>query len=160
MVSDNKGKVLIVCDGDYPINKPKPGIYVYRDGSTACDKETRVTDPRQGDLRIYDCYSDSTSYEFMKTNQLEKFQKYTGKCDGQYTAPGLRPLPALLDPDPARGPRPSWDLAEETNTNLAGVCRGIAAENGKNQMINVIYVDYYGDFGRSRDRAVIRNGGK
>ncbi len=158
LVSDNKGKVLIVCDGDYPINKPKPGIYVYRDGSTACDKETRVTDPRQGDLRIYDCYSDSTSYEFMKTNQLEKFQKYTGKCDGQYTALDcdLFLLSWTLTPP---WTQTVWDLAEETNTNLAGVCRGIAAENGKNQMINVIYVDYYETSGVT-EICYHRNGGK
>jgi len=66
------GSVLIVCDGDYPIANPLPGIWVYRDWDSA--------DPAPGDLRVFDQYSNSTSYPAMKADQFAKFNRYDGRC--------------------------------------------------------------------------------
>ena len=66
-----KCAVLVACDGDYPLANRAPGIWVYRDWDAA--------DAKAGDLRVYDRYADSTDYEKMKADQLEKFARYDGK---------------------------------------------------------------------------------
>lgn len=69
LVGDS-GHVLILMDGGYPKSQHNDGIYVYRDNySGSC---------ADGDIVLYDEYSNTLDFEFMKNDQLNKFYKFNG----------------------------------------------------------------------------------
>ena len=145
-VSDGHGKVLVFCDYQFQnSNNVNPaGVYVYRDGALSCPQENRSTDPTQGGLVVFDCYSDTDSYSQMYGDQLGKFTNYTGKCldkSGKYanTPCDLYLLSWTLTPPLTSTP---WECAIAANPNLTSAI----SKFGKNQYgqnVNIIFVDYY-----------------
>jgi hypothetical protein len=125
------GSVLwVLCDGGFPLANRSPGIWVYRDWYAA--------HPEEGDLRVFDRYADSTDYQKMKTDQLEKFDRYDGKCEKR------RDLPCdlfLL----------SWTLTPATdvkrfsvlpNRKLAEEMKALKNPNRFGCVPNLLYADY------------------
>jgi hypothetical protein len=126
---DATGKVLVVCDGSYPIRVHCRGVWVYRDRDS--------TDAVVGDLRVYDQYSNTISYIQMKADQLAKFDRYDGRCR---RAPDLRCDLFLL----------SWTLtpptdvlafAAEPNQKLADEMAKLRVPNRYGCIPNLIYID-------------------
>lgn len=149
------GRVLVVCDEDYAISNPQMGIYVYRDGSLQCPTEDRSDDPTQGNLVVWDCYSNSTTTSTMTADQLNKLASYTGYCDGNYTS---TPCDLFLL---------SWTLTPWTNSvwndsinparELGPQMNPIAA-NQHGKIPNLLYVNYY-EYTRATDIAILMNRG-
>jgi hypothetical protein len=125
----NGGAILVFCDGQYPIDSPSAGIWVYRDWDS--------DDPQLGDLRVYDQYSNTLSYPTMKSDQLSKFAAFNGACKHR---PDLSCDLFLL----------SWTLtpptdvpafAAEPNRQLASVLKTLKIPNPAGFFINLIYTD-------------------
>jgi hypothetical protein len=140
------GVVLVVCDEDYPIEFPAAGIWVYRDFNAAR--------PQLGDLRVYDKYSSTMSYETMKTGQLKQFQDYNGfcaapnadvPCDQFLLSWTLTPLTGV------------WYVSQDANRNLGEVMSVQGVPNSRNLVINYLYVDYE-EYSRATDVAMFMNG--
>ncbi len=139
------GVVLAVCDGGFPVNNPATGIWVYRDWESPT--------AAQGDLRVFDQYSDTTDYEKMKNDQLAKFARYNGKCKDDPNLPcdqfllswTLTPVTAV------------WPYSKEANRNLGAVMAGLKVPNGQGCIPNLLYVDYV-EYARVTDVAMFQNG--
>ncbi|MBX9635186.1 MAG: hypothetical protein K2X44_09415 [Magnetospirillum sp.] len=144
----NGGRVVVVCDGDMPVDYPADGIWVYRDW----DAEK----PAQGDLRVYDVYSNTISYDTMKSNQFAKFNAYTGICknkqDGKEVPCDMFLLSWTLTP-----PTDVWNFSTQANRNLADALRELRVPNAHGQIVNVLYVDYV-EYARVTDVTVFQNG--
>ena len=140
LVSDGKGKLLVVCNFS-PQNANPPGIYKYADGSLACPQESRKANPTSGDLRVFDCYSNEDDCATMAQDQLQKFQAYNGYCTGSYSGVvcDLYLLSWTLTPT---WPWSIWGVAQEANFALGGAISGFGP-NSNGQMVNIIYLDYY-----------------
>jgi hypothetical protein len=128
------GKVIVVVDGDYAVNKPMPGIYVYRD-ATLNDRATLS----RGDLIVFDSYSDTTSYAAMMTDQQDKFRKYQGRCSDERTDSDMFVLSWTLTPATF-----VWWWASGANAKLQNEITASRIESlNPGRMINVVYLDYY-----------------
>jgi len=124
------GVALVVCDGDYPVNNPQSGIWVYRDWSSG--------HPEVGDLRVFDQYSDTLSYDTMKKDQFDKFAKYNGFCEKKTNVPcDLFLLSWTLTP-----PTDVWDASKPANRNLGQAITELRIPNSFGQIVNLVYVDY------------------
>jgi hypothetical protein len=122
--------ILVVCDGDYPLDYRGGGVWVFRDWDSA--------HPEQGDLRVYDKYSNTMSYAAMKTDQLGKFERYDGKCKGRPDVPcDLFLLSWTLTP--ATNVRA---FAAEPNRNLETVLKWLKIPNRHGFVPNLLYTDY------------------
>ncbi len=147
------GKVLVICDNDYAINYEKAGIYVYRDGILNCDNEpNRSTNPTQGNLVVFDCYSNTIIENTMISNQMGKFSNFNGKCDGNYsnTNCDMFLLSWTLTP-----PTDVWNTSEQTNKDL-GQNMFTLERNTHGKIPNMIYVDYF-EYSRVTDICVWLN---
>jgi hypothetical protein len=123
------GRILVLCDGQFPIDKPAPGIWVYRDWDSK--------HPEQGDLRVYDSYSNSMSYEAMKKDQFDKFNNYNGKCANRPDVPcDLFLLSWTLTP-----PTDVPQFAKMANPHLAGDLAGLSIPNRFGMRVNLLYAD-------------------
>ncbi|WP_196891966.1 phosphatidylinositol-specific phospholipase C domain-containing protein [Aureivirga marina] len=132
----NGGKLVVVVDESYPVDFPSENIYVYRDWTSS--------DLQNADLIVFDEYSNTTSYEDMKNDQLNKLNNFTG-----YTPNGTKIDMFLL----------SWTLtpvtgvvffATEANKNL-----GSEALNFP-KIPNILYLDYI-EGARPVDAAIYLN---
>jgi hypothetical protein len=170
----DKGGVLVVCDGlmsgalvDQGIN-----IYAYRDWQSL--------DPQNGDLTVFDIYSDTTDLTEMMTGtdpasghggpnvaylpngQIPKWQGpsangvpydgFTGTSYNEVKVPcDLFLLSWTLTPD-----TDVWSYAQEANGALVD---NIPSDllNKPGYAINLIYVDYV-SYARATDVACVRNG--
>lgn len=141
----HSGVVLVVCDEDYPVEIPAAGIWVYRDS----DSPTAEL----GDLRVYDQYSNTTSYATMSADQIAKFQAYDGTCVDQ---PDL-PCDQFLLSWTLTPPTAVWLLSKEANRNLGAAMAALPRENGSGCVINQLYVDY-AEYSRATDVAMSMNG--
>lgn len=141
----DRGVVLVVCSGDYPVDNTAAGIWVYRDWQAA--------DPEVGDLRVFDKYSDTTSYTTMKSKQLEQFQGYDGTCQQDPGTPcDLFLLSWTLTPVTG-----VWETCQDANRNLGDVMAGLSVPNQHGAIINLLYVDYV-ENARVTDVAIFQNG--
>lgn len=138
------GVVLVVCDEDYPVDIPAAGIWVYRDS----DSPTAEL----GDLRMYDKYSNTTSYDTMSTDQIAKFQAYDGTCVDR---PEL-PCDQFLLSWTLTPPTGVWLLSKEANRNLGAAMAALPRENASGRVINQLYVDY-AEYSRATDVAMSMN---
>ncbi|NES66488.1 MAG: phosphatidylinositol-specific phospholipase C domain-containing protein [Okeania sp. SIO2D1] len=139
------GKALVVCDEDYPVNNPRSGFWVYRDWSS--------TTANKGDLRVFDVYSNTTDYETMKNDQLQKFKDYNGKCKHDPNLPcDLFLLSWTLTPITF-----VWEFSKVANKNLASVITQVANPNSHGCYLNLVYLDYV-EFARVTDVTLIMNG--
>jgi len=126
----NSAAVLVLCDESYPLDNRSEGIWVYRDWDSM--------HPEQGDLRVYDQYSNTTSYPSMRTDQFDKFNRYDGKCKARREIPcDLFLLSWTLTP-----PTFVWGFAVEANRNLEAALKELKIPNRCGRIANLLYVDY------------------
>lgn len=151
LVADG-GKVLVVCD-EYTLNNPTEGIFTYRDGSLECQEEARNDNPTEGNLVVWDCYSNSTTTSDMETQQLAYLSNYKGKCDGPYpnTTCDMFLLSWTLTP----WTRSVWQDSENPDRDL-GKYMNTVTENQYGQIPNLLYVNYF-EFARVTDIAIMLN---
>ncbi|MFA8300843.1 MAG: phosphatidylinositol-specific phospholipase C domain-containing protein [Hyphomicrobiales bacterium] len=135
------GKVLIFMDGSFPVTYREDGIYVYRDNyNSVC------TD---GDIVLYDSYSDMKNYESMRDDQLQKFQRFNGVANDGSTADMF-----LLSwtVTPITG---VWLFCKGANANLMYEMNKIQ-RNRYGKIPNILYVDFY-EYARVTDASIIMN---
>ncbi len=125
-----KTAVLALCDGSYPLTNHREDIWVYRDWDSS--------HPEQGDLRVYDQYSNTLSNADMKTDQLDKFRRYDGKCKSRRDVPcELFLLSWTLTP-----PINVQGYAVDSNRNLEAALGEMKIPNRLGYIVNLLYVDY------------------
>jgi hypothetical protein len=171
----SKGCVLVVCD-EVP-SQCTTGIYSYRDWYS--------DDPTNGDLTVFDCYSDTSSLNTMMTStapnekdppqskvpglprgQIPKFQGpgangqtnlYNGFTGQCYVQSGV-PCDLFLLSWTLTSPVGAfvWSYAKDAD---AALVNNIPSNTGNKfgQMVNLIYVDYV-EYARSVDVVYVRNG--
>jgi hypothetical protein len=141
----NGPALLVVVDGDYAIDKPRPGFWVYRDWD--------ASDPAVGELRVFDKYSDKTDFDKMKADQFDKFESYKGKCEKDPNVPcDLFLLSWTLTPVTAVGLE-----SKPANRNLGLAMTELRVPNQYGQVVNMLYVDYV-QHARVTDVALFQNG--
>lgn len=140
----NGGRVVVVCDGSEPVNSPVDGIWVYRDWDS--------NNPAQGDLRVFDVYSNTMSYDTMQADQFDKFRTYTGMCKYSNVPCDMFLLSWTRTP-----PTDVWNFSTEANRKLASALKELSVPNGFGQIVNLLYVDYV-EYARVTDVAVTQNG--
>lgn len=144
----NGGRVVVVCDGDQPVQSPTDGIWVYRDWDS--------DNPAQGDLRVFDVYADTSLYDKMKDDQIAKFNAYTGYCanlvDGKAVKCDMFLLSWTLSP-----PTDVWNGSTRPNRTLASALGEMTIPNSHGQIVNLLYVDYV-EYARVTDVAATQNG--
>jgi hypothetical protein len=126
------GRVLVVCDGDYPREHRSQGIWVFRDWDSG--------HPEQGELRVFDQYAHTTLYSVMKHDQFDKFNRYDAKCKVRPDVPcDLFLLSWTLTPTTnVRA------YAAEANRNLEAAIRELEVPNRFGHVVNLLYADYIG----------------
>jgi hypothetical protein len=142
------GKVLVVCDGPFPLQVPTAGIYVYRDWES--------DDPDKGDLTVFDQYADVLDLSTMALDQWYKFATFDGKC---------RKNPAV----PCDLFLLSWTLTPPTGVALASqpanralgdfmvkMVKAHQTPNHAGLIPNLLYVDYV-EYSRVADVVIEAN---
>jgi len=138
---------LVVVDENYAIDVKRDGFWVYRNWNAI---------PVDGDLRVFDQYSDTEIYKDMRDNQFLKFRAYDGwmalklPCD-------LFLLSWTLTPSIT----PVRTLAATPNRNLGaeiqfGKTDPIAIPNVHGKIMNLLYVDFV-ELARVTDVALFHN---
>jgi|GEM_PF-640558 len=123
------GSVLVVCDKEYPEKINTKGIWPYRDWETK--------DPQPNDLRVYDQYTNTPSYDKMKSDQIKKNNEYNKKLKTKPNQPcDLFLLSWTLTFWPV------WPYARTANRNLAMELATLSIPNNHGAIPNLIYVDY------------------
>lgn len=148
-----KTALLVVVDGDYPLNYPQEGFWVFR--NSRYDDEENPYRVAEGDLRVSDKYSDDTDYETMRDEQLAQYEAYNGTCDDP-ADPNLVCDLFLLSwtLTPWTG---VWFDSKDCNRHLGKVMADLDMPNSHGQIANLLYVDYC-EFARVTDVALAANG--
>lgn len=137
----NGGRVLVVCDGSYPISTPHTGIYVYRDWDSS--------DPASGDLTVYDEYTDTIDTASMVVDQLIKYSLFTGRCKNDTSVPcDLFLMSWTVTPI-----TDVWDVCQTANADLGQSLAALRVPNAAGKMPNVLYTDF-GDHSSATDAAL------
>jgi hypothetical protein len=140
-----QGVGIVVCSGDYPLNNEAKGIWVYRDYDS--------DDPQNGELVVFDKYSNTTSYDEMQSTQLDQFKAYDGLCKPNQQVPcDLFLLSWTLTPVTG-----VWDACQDANRNLGAVMADLVVPNEHGAIPNMLYVDHV-ETARVTDVALIQNG--
>lgn len=125
----NKGSILVVVDDNWAIDYPQAGFWVYRDWNSS--------NPKQGSLTVFDQYSNTTSYEDMKKDQLQKLANFNGRCEKDPSVPcDLFLLSWTLTPVTG-----VWLYAKEANRQL-GAVMSFQQPNNAGFFANLLYLDY------------------
>lgn len=140
------GKVLVVVDNNWAVDYPEAGFWVYRDWESSSAS--------QGDLTVFDIYSNTMSYDTMKKDQLEKLDEFNGQCCAQQESGSWRcqtfsstPCDLFLLSWTLTPPTGVWFASQEANRNLGDVM----ANQGPNKdgyFSNLLYLDYF-EFARA-----------
>lgn len=135
------GKILVVVDDSWAVSYPESGFWVYRDWQSSTAS--------QGDLTVFDIYSNTTSYENMKNDQLRKLNAFNGKCcsqqkNGSWECQTFSDVPCDLfllswTLTPVTG---VWNYAKEANRNLGQVMTYVNP-NSYGYFANLLYLDYF-----------------
>ncbi len=149
----HSGKVIVVCSDNYPLHNSTSGIYVYRDGDLTCNQEARTNDPRQGNLVVWDCYSNSTSSSEMEADQLAEFAAYNGYCSGAYTTTPCDMF--LLSWTLTPWLNSVWDDSINPARDLGPSLNSLQA-NEYGKIPNLLYVNYF-EYTRAPDIAILMN---
>ncbi len=130
-----QGRVLVLCDGGYPINNPYAGVFVYRDWSSR--------DPQAGHITVYDEYSNSMNAYAVMADQLNKFAAFDGRCQWSTKVP----CDLFLLSWTVTLPTGVWVGAQFINSYIHSKVKGTVNPNSYGKFLNVIYVDFveYGD---------------
>jgi hypothetical protein len=164
-----RGTILVVCDAPYTVPSGSTGIFQYRDW--------QVTDPENGDLTVFDRYSDTDVFETMaESREVVKYKEpveyelprgqipkfvgsgeyfgYRGTCLNNPDVPcDLFLLSWTLTP-PIAG---VWPYSRCANKNLVDYMAPLAQTNRYGKILNLFYTDYV-EYSRSVDVSLIRNG--
>lgn len=146
--------ILVSVDEAWAVDNPTAGFWVFRNARVWENKQEQypyvVAD---GNLRVYDAYSNTTDYEDMKDDQLGKYRVYDGDCASD---PGLACDFFLLSwtLTPWTG---VWFDSKDCNRHLGSVMAGQSIPNASGQVPNLLYVDYC-EFARVTDVALFANG--
>jgi hypothetical protein len=146
----SRATVLVVVDKNWAIETPVDGFWVYRN----CPLPGNGGDG-MGDLRVFDHYAKTESFDAMKQDQLGKFSNYTGMCADQ-SKNDLFLLSWTLTPKKSVSSTPVEALAETANRQLATSLAAIPPKNQYGYPINLIYVDYV-EYARVTDVAIYQN---
>jgi hypothetical protein len=130
LLNGTKGVVLPVIDTS-AATVGVDGIYTYRDYE---DKDK----PQNGQVTVFDQYTDTESYTKMKNDQLAKFAAFNGQmlnapstpCDFFLLSWTLTPVSEV------------YSVAGEADAELGPVMAGVQ-RNAHNQIPNLLYVDFY-----------------
>ena len=140
----NGGKVIVLIDDLWATSTgggcgATPGFYVFRDWCTP-DTNCSQGAPRQGQFNVYDRYSNTNSYDDMKSDQLNKLATYNGKMGNDPSVDcDLFLLSWTLTPATGTGVP---ILSEDANINLASEMETVVRT--PNEFIpNILYVDMY-----------------
>jgi hypothetical protein len=123
-IGNVKGKMILVFDYSEYI-KPATGRFRYKDGSSIISGSN---------LTVYDKYSDTSDYNTMKTDQLQKWQSYGGLGTGHLFLLSW----TLTTANPAY---PISSLATEANSKLPDVLYDQIVSKSKPNP-NIVYIDY------------------
>lgn len=123
------GVALVVCDGLFPVKNSQPGIWIYRDWDS--------TNPKEGNLRVFDQYSNTLSYDDMKNDQFKKFESYNGVCRNSNERCDLFLLSWTLTP-----PTDVQDASKPANRHLGQAITELTIPNTNGKIVNLVYVDY------------------
>jgi hypothetical protein len=136
--------IISAIADNWAVNNPQAGFWIYR----KCDD----ADSNIGDLVVYDYYSDTTSYDTMRDDQLWKFDHYTGK---QKNFPTL-PCDIFLLSWTCTPITGVWFESVDPNRNLGNVIAEVTIPNTYGQIMNALYVDYC-EYARVTDVGIIQN---
>ena len=135
-------KVVVLIDGtNAPANLPE-GIWGYQDWDS--------TDCLKTDLRVYDRYSDTRSFEKMKHDQMNKFANF-GKCDHKNINGDLFLLSWTLTPAFR-----IWHASQPAITNLEPCLKNFSFQNSYARCLNLVYVDFV-EFSHVSEVAIAAN---
>ena len=153
-ISTGSSKVVVVVDGDWAAPKcgqVEEGFYIYKDwcaGAGGCDSPGPAQD---GEFTVYDRYSNTTDYNKMSNDQLNKYAKFDGRMEKD---PNVQCDLFLL----------SWTLtpwfnvegaSAPANQKLGEAMNGVA-RNPYDLIPNVVYVDFY-ENSRVADTTLLMN---
>ncbi|BDD05855.1 hypothetical protein [Aureibacter tunicatorum] len=124
-----QGTVLIVNDESYPVEFPSEGIHTYRDWDSS--------DAINGDLIVYDKYSNTTDYNSMKNDQISKFHQFNGMSQNGQIACDMFLMSWTLTPI-----TDVFSYSRPANANLGKEMKKLEA-NAQGYIPNILYVDYY-----------------
>jgi hypothetical protein len=143
-IGDGTGAALVVMDSSYFYKNRIPGLWFYRDW----DKD----DAANGDLRVFDEYSETIFYDTMKADQIDKFNKYTGVCKKVNEPCDLFLLSWTLTP-----PTGVWYTCGDPNRYMGEVVQEQMTIPNQYKMIpNLLYTDYV-EYSRITDIALWLN---
>jgi hypothetical protein len=150
----NGTALMVVVDDNYAIDKPSPGFWVYRDADWDADKDHFPGyDPIDGDLRVYDVYSDTVFLDTMIAGQTKAFSAYNGMCaKNPLVTCDLYLMSWTLTP-----PTDVWDISKSANRCLGQKMTTIPDPNSHGKIINMVYTDYV-EYARACDVVLFMNG--
>jgi len=138
--------VLVVVDGPWAVGHEHPGFWVYRNATDDLAAE--------GDLRVFDEYSDTNDYNVMKKEQIANFEYYDGYCtDEARSICDLFLLSWTLTPSGLENVK---EVAEKPNETLANEVAMLPARNEFLKVMNIVYVDF-AEYARPSDVAMRQN---
>jgi len=124
------GKILVVVDGDWAINYKEAGYWVYRDWDSKS--------PKDGDITVFDVYTNTTDLKKMQDDQLMKLKDFDGKCKNDRQVPcDLFLLSWTLTPITG-----VWFEAQKANRVLGRVMMSNRSPNKNGYFPNFLYLDY------------------
>jgi hypothetical protein len=136
-LQSGKGAILVVVDDDWAINNPEIGYWVYRDWNSGNKDKPYV--PAQGNLTVYDKYSDTTDLTTMVQDQFEKLSDFNGKCKYNQQVPcDLFLLSWTLTPATA-----VWYWAKDADRVLGNAMMEHRRPNKYGYFTNILYLDYF-----------------
>ncbi len=140
----NGPAMLVVVDGSLPVQQPRPGFWVYRNWDSSSAAE--------GDLTVFDKYSDTTDFDKMKQDQFQKFEDFDGKCKKDPNVPcDLFLLSWTLTPITG-----VWYASQPANRALGAAMVELPSVNQYGKIVNMLYVDYV-QYARTADVAITQN---
>jgi hypothetical protein len=151
------GKVVVVVDGDWAAptcNHEESGFYIYKDSCTNEDNCKNPVPASDGEFNVFDKYSNTTTYETMRDDQLTKYAEYTGKMVGDPSvADDLFLLSWTLTPGGIDVAKPVSVISIPANIHLGEEMSNLT-KNTNGFIPNILYVDYI-ERARVTDTAVM-----
>jgi hypothetical protein len=121
--------ILVLIDNNLAADNKIPGIWSYGDCSSKSNPAA--------DLFVYDVYSNTPSLDRMYKDQLEKFDRFTGKDPGGVTNCDLFLLSWTLTTSFR-----IWKVSQPALGSLQSVLRNHPLRNSHGRTINLVYVDF------------------
>jgi hypothetical protein len=143
-LANGQTAILVVVDGDHPVNRRTPGFWVYRDWHSRT--------PAVGDFRVFDVWSNDHRFEVMKDEQFDHFALYDGLM--QHDRSLVCDL--FLLSWTLTAPTYVWWFSMEANRRLGRYIHQLSRPNYYRQIPNLLYVDYV-EFARVTDVAILEN---